>query len=174
MLSWSALVFSSCFMYTFKIFGEAHGINDITLTWAASIGSGLVNGFSRLAIGYLSDRVCFKQLLTILIFCFIILSATVNWLVEVKSLYFLAVLLNYFCTGGFYTILPGAVTSCFDSRFAPQIYSIILSGGFFTALTNYLITKYLLGATSYLFVFIFTMIACITSMFILLSIKSPS
>ena len=62
--------FGTFFMYTFKTYGENKGthppISDSVLTWAASIGGGLVNGCSRLTLGALVDKYGFKKLFAIL------------------------------------------------------------------------------------------------------------
>lgn len=106
-------------MYSFKIYGENNGMSDITLTWAASIGSGLINGLSRLIMGYLADKFKFKTLLGTLFLTWTILGATVYWVVDCYWLYFIYVLVNYFCTGGFYAIFPTAVNNTFGINFAP-------------------------------------------------------
>ena len=53
----SANFFSTFFSYTFKEYGENSAlhtpITDTTLTWAMSIGSGLMNGLARLSMGTL-------------------------------------------------------------------------------------------------------------------------
>lgn len=50
-------VFSGFFAYSYKIYGEDKSmheqISDTLLTWAASIGSGLVNGSARFIMGTL-------------------------------------------------------------------------------------------------------------------------
>ena len=65
--------FGTFFMYTFKTYGENQEphepISDSTLTWAASIGSGLVNGLSRVTLGTLVDKHGFKKLFAILMTC---------------------------------------------------------------------------------------------------------
>ena len=62
--------FATFFMYTFKTFGENKSthppISDELLTWAASIGAGLVNGVSRILVGTCSDKYGFKLLFGIL------------------------------------------------------------------------------------------------------------
>jgi hypothetical protein len=49
--------FSTFFGYTFKAYGEDSAlhkpISDTTLTWASSIGGGLVGSLARLSMGYL-------------------------------------------------------------------------------------------------------------------------
>ena len=59
-------VFSAFFSYSFKLYGQSSTehppISDTTLTWAASIGSGVINGLSRVVIGSFVDRVGFKWL----------------------------------------------------------------------------------------------------------------
>ena len=62
-----ANVFCTFFSYSYKVYGENKEphppISEKTLTWAASIGSGVVNGLSRIIMGALVDRVSFKKLL---------------------------------------------------------------------------------------------------------------
>lgn len=141
-------------MYSFKVFGENNGISDSTLTWAASIGSGLVNGLSRIIMGYLVDKIKFKYLLASIFITWTTIGCTVFWMVQIPWLYFAAVLINYFCTGGFYAILPSAVNNTFGINCTPQIYSIILCSGFVSSVTNFLITTFVLPATGYLFIFL--------------------
>jgi len=52
--------FPSFFGYVFKTYGSNEGIGDGLLTWAASLGAGLVNGGSRLLMGSLQDKYSFK------------------------------------------------------------------------------------------------------------------
>ena len=62
--------FGTFFSYSYKTFGETdypHGqINDSTLTWAGSIGSGVINGCSRILFGSLVDKYSFRLLMSIL------------------------------------------------------------------------------------------------------------
>lgn len=61
--------FGTFFAYSFKAYGSdgvTHTqISESLLTWAASIGSGFVNGASRLTLGALVDKQGFKKLFTI-------------------------------------------------------------------------------------------------------------
>ena len=47
--------FGTFFSYSYKTFGESDSphdpIKDSTLTWAASVGAGIVNGLSRIICG---------------------------------------------------------------------------------------------------------------------------
>ena len=56
--------FSALFSYSYKPFGENDSphdqISDKTLTWAASIGAGLINGLSRIVFGLLIDKFTFR------------------------------------------------------------------------------------------------------------------
>ena len=81
----------SCVMWRFfgdcyKVYGEQTtphhaGISDSLLSWAASIGSGLVNGLSRILMGALQDKFSFRLLLSLLCIIWAILAATMFWLV---------------------------------------------------------------------------------------------
>ena len=63
-------IFGTFFSYSYKVYGENKEphppISDKLLTWAASVGSGLVNGLSRIVLGAIVDRVGFKTLFAIL------------------------------------------------------------------------------------------------------------
>lgn len=56
--------FYACFAFSYKVFGENdhphEQIDDKLLTWAASIGSGGINGLSRLIFGSLVDKYSFR------------------------------------------------------------------------------------------------------------------
>ena len=56
--------FSAFFSYSYKPYGENdtphEPISDKTLTWAASVGAGLVNGLSRIGFGMLIDKFSFR------------------------------------------------------------------------------------------------------------------
>ena len=62
--------FGTFFMYAYKTYGENKSphppISDSLLTWAASIGAGLVNGCARITLGALFDKHGFKKLFTVL------------------------------------------------------------------------------------------------------------
>jgi hypothetical protein len=59
-------VFGTFFSYTFKAFAEDDTyhpkINDGLMSIAASVGSGLVNGATRIIMGTLTDKYSFKTL----------------------------------------------------------------------------------------------------------------
>jgi len=80
-------------------------------------------------------------------------SVVVYWVSEVPSIYFVCVLANYFANGGLFAVFPGSVTNCFGIKFAPQIYSIVLTASIVSSLLNLLMTDVLLPATSFEFCF---------------------
>ena len=101
------------FSYTFKTYGldkQVHPpISDMTLTWAASIGAGGVNGLSKLTFGWLMDRVSFKTLFTIILSIGIVNGCVSYWAAWYPSLYFLCIMLNYVVIGGIYACFPTCV-----------------------------------------------------------------
>ncbi len=142
--------FSTFFAYTYKVYGENQGISDQTLTWAASIGGGLVNGLARFIMGWLQDKVSFRTLMMGLMTVQLSISLVVYWLAAVPSLYFIAVVMNYFCSGGLFAVFPGSVTNLFGLNKGPQIYSIILTASIVSSSLNLLMTELLLPATGFL------------------------
>jgi hypothetical protein len=148
--------FGTFFSYTYKTFGENDSphdqISDKTLTWAASVGSGLVNGCSRVAFGTLVDKYSFRTLMSILMTIQLANSMLCFWAAYVPALYFICVLVNYMVIGGIFATFPVSVQNCFGLEFGPQIYVQILFGSFISSLMNLVTTKYLLPATSFVLI----------------------
>ena len=145
------------FAYSYKTFGESTGthpqISDLTLTWAASIGAGLVNGLSRVFIGTLVDKYSFKTLMGILMTIQLVNACVCFWAAYVPALYFICILVNYGCVAGIFTVFPSSVTNVFGLELGPQIYVHILCGGFISSILNLLTSKYLLPATNFVTMF---------------------
>ena len=118
--------FGTFFSYSFKPFGEndhPHDqISDSTLTWAASIGAGGVNGISRVCFGMLADKYSFRFLLSILMAIQLGNACVCFWAAYVPALFFICVLVNYLVLGGLFAIFPVCVTSVFGLERGPQIY----------------------------------------------------
>ena len=136
-----ACYFACFFMYSYKTYGEDKGgdhaaISDTMLTWAASIGAGLVNGCSRLTLGALVDKHGFKKLFRLLMTCQLFVSLVCYHAVHWPWLYFLCILLNYMSIGGMFTIFPISVQNVFGPKLGPQIYCWVVLGAFFASLLN--------------------------------------
>ena len=108
-----ANMFGTFFMYSFKTYGENKEphppISDAVLTWAASIGAGLVNGCSRFTLGTLFDKYGFKRLFAVLMTSQLIISLICYHAVYWPWLYFICILLNYMSIGGMFAIFPVSV-----------------------------------------------------------------
>ena len=141
-------IFGTFFSYSYKVYGENRSphdpISDTLLTWAASIGSGLINGLSRVTLGAVVDKVGFKKLFTILMIIQLVNSLVCYWAAYIPAIYFICILLNYACIGGIFAIFPVAVTNVFGLEKGPQIYVWILLGSFFSSLINLFETTVLL------------------------------
>lgn len=152
-------IFGTLFSYTYKIYGEngaSHPpISDETLTWAASIGSGFVNGASRIVIGTILDKVGFKTIMIGLMLIQLVISISCYWAVYVPALYFTSILLNFVVVSGIFTIFPVAVNNVFGLESGPQIYVWIMLGGFFAALINLLLTTVVLDWVGFMWLFYF-------------------
>ena len=133
------------FSYSYKTYGEdsssAHPpIDDQLLTWAASIGSGVVNGCSRLAIGSLMDYSNFKTIFGLLTLLQLFNALVQYWSAWSKVAYFLCVMINYLYLGGIFAIFPTAVQNVFGLKQGPQIYVFILLGSLFSSILNLITT----------------------------------
>ena len=149
--------FGGFFSYSYKTFGENDSphdqISDTTLTWAASIGAGFVNGASRVVFGALVDKYSFRCLMSILMAIQLANSMLCFWAAYVPWLFFICVLVNYMVIGGMYAIFPSSVQNCFGLELGPQIYAQILIGGFFSSLLVLGTTTWLLPATNFVTLF---------------------
>ena len=154
-----ANVFGTCFSYSYKIYGENQEphppISDYLLTWAASIGSGFVNGLARITLGAIVDGVGFKTLFTVLMSLQLVNSLVCYWAAYVPWIYFACVMVNYMCLGGIFAIFPVAVTNVFGLEKGPQIYVWILLGTFFSSLFNLFETTILLDWLGFASLFYF-------------------
>uniref|UniRef100_A0A7S3MI29 Major facilitator superfamily (MFS) profile domain-containing protein n=1 Tax=Favella ehrenbergii TaxID=182087 RepID=A0A7S3MI29_9SPIT len=163
--------FGTFFMYAYKTYGENKGshppISDSVLTWAASIGAGLVNGCTRLILGSLLDKHGFKKLFAILMFCQLVVSLVCYHAVYWPWLYFLCILLNYMSLGGMFTIFPVCVQNVFGLESGPQIYVWILLGSFVASVLNTLSTIYLLPSVGFQALFYFGSVAQVITLLIL-------
>ena len=67
----------------------------------------------------------------------------------------MCVLVNYFCIGGMFAILPVAVTNVFGLELGPKIYVWIMLGGFLTSVINLIETAYLENLIGFMALFYF-------------------
>ena len=115
--------FGTFFSYSYKPFGENStphdAISDRTLTWAASVGAGLVNGLSRIAFGTLVDKYSFRYLLSILMWIQLVNSLVCYWAAYEPALFFICILINYMVLGGLFAIFPVSVTNVFGLEHGP-------------------------------------------------------
>ena len=115
--------YGTFFMHAYKLFGQntsAHPqISDKTLTWAASIGAGLVNGLSRVFFGTLVDKYSFKTLMGILMTIQLVNACVCFWAAYVTAIYFFCILLNYAAIAGLFTVFPVAVNNVFGLEIGP-------------------------------------------------------
>lgn len=118
--------FGTFFSYSYKPFGLSSSphdpISDTTLTWAASVGSGLVNGLSRITFGTLVDKYSFRFLLSILMVIQLFNSLVCFWAAYNPGCYFMCVLMNYMVLGGLFAVFPVSVTRLYGLEFGPTIY----------------------------------------------------
>ena len=115
--------FGTFFSYSYKPFGENdtphEQISDSTLTWAASVGAGLVNGLSRIGFGTLVDKYSFRRLMSILMLIQLVNSMVCFWAAYVPALFFICILINYMVLGGLFAIFPVSVTNVFGLEYGP-------------------------------------------------------
>ena len=149
--------FSAFFSYSYKPYGENDSphdqISDKTLTWAASVGAGLINGLSRIFFGWLIDKFSFRRILSILMLIELVNSMVCFWAAYYPALYFVCILVNYACVGGMFTIFPVSVTNVFGLEHGPAIYVQVMFGGFITSILNLMTTMWLLPVTNFMTLF---------------------
>lgn len=164
-------VFGTFFSYTFKAFAEDDTyhprISDGLISVAASVGSGLVNGITRITMGSLTDKYSFKLLYSIVMGIQLFNSVVCFWAANSSSLFFICVLLNYLSLGGIFAVYPTTAIKTFGIKHGPSIYAMILIGGFCSSLFNIPLTIYLLPKTSFLTVYFVGSVATILNFVVL-------
>jgi len=83
-------------------------IPDTLITWAASIGSGLINGVTRLSVGAVHKKFGTKTIFFALMIPQTIVSFTCFLAVDYAPLYFFYVMINYYSVGGIFAVMPTA------------------------------------------------------------------
>ena len=79
------------------------------LTIAASVGSGILNGSSRLFFGWLLDRTTFKNIFGTLTLIALLNQFTMYWAAWHPGLYFTCIMINYMYLGGLFAVFPPMV-----------------------------------------------------------------
>ena len=117
---------SSLLSYSYKPFGESSkthdAIDDTLLTWASSIGAGLVNGGSRVLFGALIDKFSFRVLMTIILVTELVCCLVFYWSANSPVIFFCVTLVNYGVLGAYFTVLPVSVTRTFGLDLGPQVF----------------------------------------------------
>ena len=135
-------IFVSVFSYLYKPIGLSVKYPDSLLAWAGSLGA-IVQGVTRLTVGYLYDKVGFKKIYYTLMTVNTVLALFCYSTRYHRVVYFLCIQLNYFIVAGVFALFPTAVYNTFGTEKAPQIYSIILFSSFFASLTDTIIINLL-------------------------------
>jgi len=116
-----------CLSQVYKLYGMQKGdIDDMTLTWAGSIGS-IANGAARVFWGIQQDKYGFKFVYNcILIMEVIVMIFLVTEIASHTVIYFILVVIGFFCLGGHFVIFATAIIDIYGLKAGAQIYSIIL------------------------------------------------
>jgi len=166
---------STLLSYAYKPFGESSQthdpISDDLLTWAASIGSGIVNGIARFTFGNLADKYSFRRLMSIILSVELLTCILFYWAANVPALYFTCVLLNYGVLGGIYAIFPVSVTHVYGLEKGPLVYVQVLIGSFLSSLLNLFATKWILPISNYGTLFMIGALVTVVSIVVVFFIK---
>ncbi|KAM3132172.1 hypothetical protein pb186bvf_015767 [Paramecium bursaria] len=126
----------------YKSFGTKHISDDKFFSLVGSIG-GLVNGLSRFLWSFLLDFFNGQILILANIILVILISLTINMIVDEKLLYLTWVSLVYLQYGGLFTLLPGICTEQFGKKFGPYAFNISYSMLPFSNLLQFCLVKYM-------------------------------
>ena len=134
-------IYGMLFITSFKPYGAASGlgrppISEYTLTWAASIGGGLVNGLARIIMGAGVDKWSFKKLFVVLNFVQLITALCCYQAAHSPAAYTICIFVNYWSMGGVFSIYPVSVTNVFGLRIGSQVYVVVLIGIFIAQAIN--------------------------------------
>ena len=136
-----ANVFMSLFSYLFKPIGLANNIDDNLLSWAGSL-AGITQFITRLIVGSLYDYLGFRKIFFALMVMNIFLSFFSYNFKTNDAVWFMCIQMNYIVVAGIFALFPTPTYNTFGEDKAPQIYSIILLGSFFSSLTDNILIKF--------------------------------
>jgi MFS family permease len=120
---------------------------------AAAVGSGLVNGSTRIFMGLMIDRFKFKSLFAIIVSVQVFNGLVCFWAAKWAPAFFVCVLLNYFVIAAIFTILPVSVINVFGNKHGPYIYVFVMLGGLFADFINLPLIILVLPKTSFLIIY---------------------
>jgi MFS family permease len=123
------------------------------LSTAGSVGSGLVNGLTRITMGSLTDKYSFKLLFGIMMCVQLFNSLICFWAANSPGLFVLCIQMNYFSIGGLFAVFPSTVMNVFGFKHGPQVYTLVLLGSLMSSIVNLIMTKLILPGTGFLFCF---------------------
>mmetsp|Transcript_4692 Transcript_4692/g.7993 ORF Transcript_4692/g.7993 Transcript_4692/m.7993 type:complete len:148 (+) Transcript_4692:756-1199(+) len=132
--------FYSLFAFLFKPIGLAAKISDKSLGFVGSLSS-VAQACSRIATGFLYDRIGFKPIFFTLMLLNVVTSLICYWARNHQYAYYCCILSTYVVIAGIYALFPTAVFKTFGKERGAQIYTLVLLGGLVTAFTGSFLQK---------------------------------
>ncbi|TGZ55977.1 hypothetical protein CRM22_010236 [Opisthorchis felineus] len=160
---------------TYTYFGQKY-ISDDRFIYFVMVISIILNSLGRILWGVLVDKLSFKVPLCIMLFFSTTLLATFSHLsyatgLSLKILYTIWVCLVFIFLGGFFTIMPMAVSTIFGQANMAVNYGIIFSAQTFASILSGLITTFVSDSISYVAQFTCCSVFCVVALCILLWIE---
>ena len=155
----------------FKSYGSSiGGIDDSILTWAASLGA-ICNSLSRLMFGKLIDKIGFKKLYAILLSLQLTNTVLAYVCVKITPIYFICVLVNFFCLGASFICMPAGCARVFGTKWGTSVYSMVLVGSLVASMLNIPNAKMIDISGSFFLSFFSTFLSTLLAIAVLYSFK---
>lgn len=90
----------------------------------------MVQFFTRLSVGALYDKVGFRPIFAVLMVINTVNAFFCYHVRKVMWLYVICIEMNYFVLAGIFSLFPAPAIKTFGPLYGPQVYTLILAGGF--------------------------------------------
>lgn len=138
-------------------------LDDRYLTFIGAFGA-VACSFSRFFWGSILEKKTFKFLYYAISLLNLFLALTINFIDQIKEVYFAYVILSYICYGGMLGMFPAITSQIFGVRYGPQIYGILFFAFPISNLIQFLLVNYI--EQGYFIIFKISGAMSIGSMFI--------
>ncbi|CAD8089028.1 unnamed protein product [Paramecium sonneborni] len=116
-----SIIFGMLLANCYKVFGQTLGINDAKLTVLGSVQA-ICNGGSRFGWAVLFDKIGFKKVYLIIAVINLICTASIGYISNSYTGYFIILCVSMCCEGGLFSCYPAVSAKIFGHKVGPIIY----------------------------------------------------
>lgn len=133
-------VYGTMIVSNYKLYGEYNNFEDNFLSTVGTIGS-IMNGCTRIFWGSLMEKFTILQLIWANLLIQIVISFTFRWVAKYAGLFFLYIVLGYFCYGGWLSVFPALITRIYGKKIGTSIYGITFFGFSLASFIQFFLVK---------------------------------